>query len=794
MTVTELMRAAGAERGDRRRYRQLLRALVRDGELFLDRKGRLSLDPADAAGRSVRRSGKPARGPHGAPHAAVPNGEGAGAESSSPRGRSPFQVARFEGHRDGFGFVNPADGSRDVFIPPHRTGGALHGDMVEYRVLATGPDGRREGDVVRIAAPTGQTVVGLVTRVVPRIEVVPFDSRAGASFSLAPPVPSCVSEGVAVTIEIPRAGAGRAAPARLVEVLGPISRPGVDIEVLIRKHALRVDFPDTVLIETSAIPEAIPRDVLAAREDFSRGTVVTIDGDTARDFDDAISVTALPRGGFQLAVHIADVAHYVPVGSATDIEARMRGTSVYFPGRAIPMLPPALSENICSLKPGVPRLVQSVVMSFDAQGSPGRARFADGWIRSRARLTYGRVNALLKGAPVEASEKPLLAEIHRMNEFALLLAQRRAARGGLDFDLPEPEVVLDALGAAAGVRPSHRGPAQRLIEEFMIAANIAVAHHLVEVEQEVLHRVHERPDPLKVAELGKVVRAFGLDFDPDPEEVEPIDFRRLLDSMAGRPEERTLGRLLLRTMALARYAPEPLGHFGLAAKDYLHFTSPIRRYPDLVAHRALRLARATRSETAQERSPATRKGRGSKAVRGKSHAAEAAGARLATDALDHLGAECSRLERAAEGAERESLAWKRAEVLHGRLGEEMDGTISTVAPQGLYVELEEVYAEGLLPIGALPADRYAFDSMRLALVGERTGRVYRAGQRVEVLVARVDRIAQRTELALVGCEGGGVSAAPRKVGEYRSRDARGRAEKGSSNRGGKARGRSRGRR
>lgn len=798
-TVTELMRAAGAERGQRRRYRQILRTLVRDGEIFLDRKGRLSLDPADAAGRRVGRSSKSSRGRRAEAHAGVARG-GAEREQAFPERApapvpgSPFPVARFEGHRDGFGFINPADGSRDVFIPPHRTGGALHGDMVEYRVLATGPDGRREGGVVRIAAPTGQTVVGLVTRVVPRIEVVPFDGRVGASFTLAPPAPVSVGEGVAVTIEIPRPGAGRSGPARLMEVLGPISRPGVDIEVLIRKHALRIEFPETVLRETAAIPEAIPREVLAAREDFSRGTVVTIDGDTARDFDDAIGVAALPRGAFQLAVHIADVAHYVPVGSATDIEARLRGTSVYFPGRAIPMLPPALSENVCSLKPDVPRLVQTVVMTFDAKGNPGRVRFADGWIRSRARLTYGRVNALLKGAPVGASEKPLLADIRRMNELALLLAQRRAARGGLDFDLPEPEVVLDALGAAAGVRPAHRGPAQRLIEEFMIAANIAVAHYLVEVGQEALHRVHERPDPLKVSELGKIVRAFGLDFDPDPEEVEPLDFRGLLDRMAGRPEERTLGRLLLRTMALARYAPEPLGHFGLAAKDYLHFTSPIRRYPDLVAHRALRHARASHPEAA-ETSPAPRalRGRGSKSTRRKDRVAETASARLSTDALDFLGAECSRLERAAEGAERESLAWKRAEVLQGRLGDEMDGTISTVAPQGVYVELDEVYAEGLLPVAALPPDRYAFDGMRLALAGERTGRVYRAGQRVKVLVARVDRILQRTELALVGSEGGGVSAAPRKMGQYGFRDARDRAENEPKNRG-RARGRARGRR
>lgn len=686
-------------------------------------------------------------------------------------------LARFEGHRDGFGFVNPTDGSRDVFIPPHRTGGALHGDLVEFEILDTRADGRRDGAVVRVVRPTGQRIVGLVSSLVPRVEIRPFDARAGGPFTLKGRVED-LEEGLAVEIEIGRGGKGGQSPARLLEVIGPITQPGVDIEVLIRKHHLRVPFPDDVMREAEALGREVPPEELASRTDFSADEVVTIDGDTAKDFDDAVAVSSAPGGGFTLSVHIADVAAYVRPGTAIDTEARLRGTSVYFPGRAIPMLPPALSEHLCSLRPMVPRLVQSVIVGFTADGDPISARFADGWIRSRARLTYGRVNALLEGATPGDIEKPLMPAIGRMRALAERLARRRGARGGLDFDLPEPEVVLDALGAAADVRPASRGPAQRLIEEFMIAANIAVARALREANVPVLHRVHERPDPAKVGELARVAAALGYRFDAEPENAEPGDFRRLLTSLSGRPEERPLGRLVLRTMALARYAPDPLGHFGLAAEDYLHFTSPIRRYPDLVAHRALRVFRA-RSEPAKgARRPGTP---GSVAKRGGARASVARSASasltgfadgVAHEELNHLAAECSRLERVAESAERESLAWKRAEVLLGRLGDTMKGTVTSTSSAGLIVELEEVYAEGLVPMATLPGDIYRSDRTGLALIGERTGRTFRAGDSVAVIIARVDRIGQRVELALPQEARGAVSSKPADVAEYASQSDR----------------------
>ena len=835
-TVTELMRAAGPEKGARRKYRQLLRVMLRDGTVVLDKKGKMSVpDESEGDGRA----GRSHRG-RGAAASDAPEGRSFEKKVSRRKesGEASVPVARFEGHRDGFGFVNPTDGTRDVFIPPHKTGGALHGDLVEYKVVGTHPSGRRQGTVVRIARATGQRVVGLITRTIPAIEVVPFDARSGSRFTLTGhrSVPAPLAEGVAVEIELPRSGAGRAGAAKLIEVIGPITQPGVDLEVLLRKHHLRAPFPAQVLEEAEGIETDIPQAELRSREDFSGDWVVTIDGDTAKDFDDAVSVTHAPRGGLELAVHIADVAHYVRPGSAIDIEARLRGTSVYFPGRAIPMLPPALSEEVCSLKPEVPRLVQSAIMTFDRTGQLTSTRFADGWIRSRARLTYGRVNALLKGAPAAEMERPLLGCLELMSELATRLAARRADRGGLDFDLPEPEVVLDALGAAADVRPASRGPAQRMIEEFMIAANMAVAHELVIRHQPALHRVHERPDPAKVEDFARIVASFGYDFSVDPQSVEPGDFRRFLDGLSGRPEERILGRLLLRTMALARYSPEPLGHFGLAAPDYLHFTSPIRRYPDLIAHRALRhlrrvmeddgtagaaaveeeasrrsrggkgrddrrsVARASRRSVAgrarthdAEAGSGGRRGaaalRGAKASRRARHGEEAA---LAGEDLDLLGAECSRLERQAEAAERESLAWKRAEVLQGRVGDEMMGTISSIVSLGLFVELEDVYAEGLIPVSALPPDRYVTDGIGLSLRGLTTSRIYRVGQPVKIIVARVDRITQRVELALPGSPGGGVSAMPSRSAEYAKR-ARSRGDEGWSGRKGPRRGRSRGR-
>ena len=382
------------------------------------------------------------------------------------------------------------------------------------------------------------------------------------------------------------------------------------------------------------------------------------------------------------------------------------------------------------------------------------ARFTDGWIRSRARLTYGRVNALLEGsAPDTPLEREVMPHLERMRDLASQLAAQRAARGGLDFDLPEPEVVLDALGATEGIRPSSRGPAQRLIEEFMIAANSAVALFLVERAIPALHRIHERPDPEKVREFAGVAAAFGHRFDAEPEAIEPADFRDLLSRVAGRPEEQVLARLALRTMALARYSPLPLGHFGLAAPEYLHFTSPIRRYPDLVAHRALRTARGV-----PETGPS---GDGAEAGRhdGQSHVkprrktAPHAPVPAVHEDLDVLGADCSRLERTAESAERESLAWKRAEILATRLGETMEGTISSATQMGMYVELREVFAEGFLPITALAPDGYRFDPLRLTLIGETSGARFRPGQPLRVLIARVDRILQRVELALPPGEG-----------------------------------------
>jgi ribonuclease R len=547
-------------------------------------------------------------------------------------------------------------------------------------------------------------------------QVVPFDAADGVPLPVAASARHGAQADDAVVVAIVRGGRGGSAEAKVTEVLGPVEAPGVDVQVVARRHGLRREFPEEVRIAAAKMARAIaPRD-LAGRERFEDPPPVTIDGETARDFDDAVSVAELAGGGFRLFVHVADVSFYVRPGDTIDLEAQARGTSVYFPDRVYPMVPERLSDDLCSLRPGEDRLVQSVVIDFDRKAEVFGTRFADGVIRSAARLTYTQVADLLEGRGPRA---PLSREVAAMLRSAETLRDRletrRRARGSVDFDLPAPTILLDVEGVMTGIKIEPRNRAHRMIEEFMLSANEAVATWLSAEEVPCLFRIHDNPDPLKIEGLQAFATSLGLTLSTGRLGVRPGDIQRLLDDAEGLPAYPVVTQLSLRSMKQARYSPEDSGHFGLAAPHYLHFTSPIRRYPDLVVHRALRAARH----------------KAKPALRGD---------------LTALGESCSKLEREAESAERELLEWKKVKFLRGREGEAFAGVVTGVARFGVFVQLEGGIAEGLVRIERLGQEWFEFDPVRHELRGSVTGSVFRLGDAMRVRLERVDAVLRRVDL------------------------------------------------
>jgi ribonuclease R len=613
-------------------------------------------------------------------------------------------------------------------------------------------------------------------------------------------------DGAVVNVELVRYPRGGAAPTgRVIEVLGRPGELGVDTEIIIRKHHLPHVFPAEVLEDAEQRARAVQEAERAGREDFRHLPIVTIDGETARDFDDAVYVERRADGGWHLQVHIADVAHYVRTATPLDGEARLRGTSVYFPDRAVPMLPEALSNGMCSLKPREERLVMSALMEFDAAGHMRSARMTSGLIRSAERMTYTNVNKVLEG-DAEATERyaALAHRFQEMKTLALLLNARRNEHGSIDFDLPERVIEFDEQQRMISIGRSERNIAHRLIEEFMLAANRAVAAYLLKRGIEALHRVHEKPDARKVLEFEELARAFGYSLGvadlhqrevavrhgrvPAPAKagrpdsyghgrergmrvalpasaelrITPQHYQRLVRKVAGKPEERIVSYLMLRSLKQARYAADSLGHFALGFDEYTHFTSPIRRYPDLIVHRVLKWALEHPGEAPGS---VGKPGAGGEA------------ALYSHGALEEIAAETSEAERRAAGAERELMDWKTAQFMEEHLGEEYDGLIISVQKYGCFVELFEVFVEGLLPIGALEESagtRCVYRERDHAIValqseqggrggkGSRRGRgvkpkqlVWQHGDRVRVRAERIDPMRRRVEFALV--DGAGES-------------------------------------
>ena len=739
-------------------------------------------------------------------------------------------------HPDGYGFVVPEvpipqlDG--DVFIPRDAIEDAMHGDHVLVRMQRRGGGipglQRAEGRILRVLDRAHPSVVGLFRYGAHGNTVLPYDARiqhqvaipagheltAGLAKKLGfsgiddrslrgRRVPRLQElDGAVVNVELtryPRAGA--APTGRVVEILGRPGDLGVDTEIIIRKHHLPHFFSPEVMQEGEHRAKPVSEMERAGREDFRHLPIVTIDGETARDFDDAVFVERRPNGHWHLQVHIADVAHYVRTSTALDQEARLRGTSVYFPDRAVPMLPEALSNGMCSLKPREDRLVMSALMDFDSAADMQSARMVAGVIRSAERMTYTNVNKVLEGdAEMSARYAALAPHFRSMKELALLLNARRNEHGSIDFDLPEPVIEFDEQQRMTNITRSERNIAHRLIEEFMLAANRAVAGYLLKRGIASLHRVHEKPDARKVLEFEELARAFGYSLGvedlhqreiavrhgsvPSPAKagkpdsygkgreramrvalpggelrITPQHYQRLIRKVVGKPEERILSYLMLRSLKQARYAADSLGHFALGFDEYTHFTSPIRRYPDLTVHRTLKWALEHPQEAlavSKAQAPASR---GSEA------------ALYSRTNLEEIAAESSEAERRADGAERELMDWKTAQFMEEHLGEEYEGLIVSVQKFGCFVELFEIFVEGLLPISALEEAanaRCVYRERDHAIIalrggdgrkgakGSRSGRgskprqlEWHLGDRVRVRADRIDPMRKRVEFALI---------------------------------------------
>ncbi len=644
--------------------------------------------------------------------------------------RMDLVVGKLEGHPSGFGFVapeQPVEGlKRDIFVAEHNLNDALHGDRVVVRIERYRDDGRAEGKVVQVLERGAATVVGRFDLDPSGLGyVAPFDKRITADIQIPRAETLDAAAGQMVTVEVTRWPTPTRGPAgRIVEVLGDIDDPGVDTEIILRKYAIPDEHSPESIAEATRLGGGVRDKDLAGRTDFRDRTVVTIDGEHARDFDDAISIERLKNGHYWLGVHIADVAHYVREGGALDEEAYERGTSVYFPERAVHMFPSELATGLCSLNPHVDRLVQSCLMEVTSQGDVVRYEIHDGIIRSDARMTYTAVNAILTDRDAGTIEqyRELVPMFELMGELFRILNARRYRRGSVDFDLPEALVVLNEEGFIADIVASERNIAHRLIEEFMLLANETVASHLEKSGMPALYRIHEPPDPLKVLQFEEFINPFGYSLGAGENSVRPKHFQQLVEKIKGTPEERPIAFLMLRTMQKARYDPMNVGHFGLAAESYAHFTSPIRRYPDLVVHRLLREVRHTR--VAEERK-----------------------AEL-DEELPEIGRHTSEMERRAADAEREILQWKKVRFMADKVGEVFEGYITGVAPFGMFVELTDHYVEGLVHVSTMADDYYRFREQQHALFGENTRKLYRLGDRVTVQIIRVDMDRRQIDLGL----------------------------------------------
>jgi ribonuclease R len=631
-------------------------------------------------------------------------------------------TGRVEGHPDGYGFVIPEKGE-DLFLGPREMRKVLHGDRVMVRESGVDRRGRKEATIVEVVERVNRTVAGRLRRERSFLFVQPAERRISQEVLVAPEDAAGAKPGQVVVVEITAQPDGHTQPiGRVVEVLGEATDSGIEIEIALRKHALPFKFSAQAEALAAKFPGAPRAGDLSGRQDLRELPLVTIDGETARDFDDAVCCQER-SGGFRLVVAIADVSHYVESGGALDLEARERGNSVYFPRRVIPMLPESLSNGLCSLNPDVDRLCVVCDIEVGRHGEVGAYRFYPAVMRSRARLTYTAVAAALADPRGEAARavKGLLPGLQLLERLFHSLLKAREKRGAIDFETVETAFVFDDAGRPVDLQRVERNDAHRIIEECMLAANVCASDFLSRHRHPMLYRIHEGPTAEKLANLREFLKEFGLQL-AGGDRPTAKHYARLLESVRGRPDVQLLQTVLLRSLQQAQYSPKNVGHFGLAYEHYTHFTSPIRRYPDLLVHRAIKAALS--------------------------------GSRYNPGNWVELGSHCSQTERRADEATREVAAWLKCYTMRDRVGEAFEGSVSAVTSFGIFVALDRFYVEGLVHISELGQDYFHFDATKHQLLGDRTRRRFRLADRIRVKIVRVDLETSRIDFVLAEEAGG----------------------------------------
>lgn len=624
---------------------------------------------------------------------------------------------RVSGHPDGFGFLIRDDGEPDVYLGPREMREVLHGDRVLIRIVGVDRRGRPDGKIVEVLERANTRIVGRVRNEHGVLIVVPENRRIAQDILLAPGRKKA-KPGEVVTVELIEQPTKFAQPiGKVVEVLGNYADPGMEIEIALRKHELPYEFSSEAKVEARKLPATVRQKDRTGREDITHLPLVTIDGETAKDFDDAVYCEQQGRG-YRLVVAIADVSHYVQPGSGLDVDAEERGNSVYFPRRVIPMLPEKLSNGLCSLNPDVERLCVACDMKISATGAIKSYRFYPAVMFSHARLTYNQVAAALYEQDEAAREAlgELLPHLENLEKLFRVLLKARAKRGAIDFETTETRMIFNDAGKIERIVPEVRNDAHRLIEECMLAANVCASGFLQEREHPALYRIHEGPTPEKLEKLRGFLGEFGLALGGG-DEPRAADYAKLLDQVRERPDAQLLQTVMLRSLRQALYSPENVGHFGLAYEAYTHFTSPIRRYPDLLVHRSIKAALEGRTYDAGD--------------------------------WEEIGLHCSATERRADEATRDVVAWLKCYYMQDKVGEEFSGSVSAVVPFGLFVALDDIFIEGLVHISELGSDYFHYDGTRHELAGERTGARFRLSDRVRVQLVRVDLETTKIDFRLI---------------------------------------------